>query len=94
MIPGQSNENEIIIKEGLEKGKMVHLIPPLNKETYTMDLLDTAIVKKYKREAALKKSSPEATPDSTMFNNMTPEQIQKMMKSGGGKRKGGRRSNQ
>jgi len=86
VIPGRSNENEIIIKAGLREADMVQLIPPENNDSYKLVYLDTAIVNKYKREEAMKKSTAKS-PDDSMPPNMTPEQIKKMMQSGGGKRK-------
>ena len=92
VIAGRSNENEIIIKAGLAKGEMVHLIPPENNDSYKLIPLDTAIVNKFIREKALKKKSTAVTPDSTMLKTMTPEQIKKMKESGGGRRRTGKRS--
>ena len=91
VIPGRSNENEIIIKAGLAEGEMIHLIPPENKDSYKLIQLDTTIINKFKRGKSLKKSS-SGTQDSASLKNMTPEQVKKIMESGGGRRRTGKRS--
>lgn len=48
IITGESNENDIIVYEGLEKGKEIYLIPPDDAEEMDYRMLDTAIVNKYK----------------------------------------------
>ncbi len=47
VISGQSNENEIVILAGLEKGEEIYLVAPDDAEDYRYDLLDTAIINKY-----------------------------------------------
>jgi hypothetical protein len=52
VVTGKSNENEIIIRAGLEDVDEVYLIPPGDAEDFRWNYLDTAIVNKYKREDA------------------------------------------
>jgi len=95
VIVDRSNENEIIVKEGLEEGEKVHLLPPENLDDFRMSLLDTSIVNRYKREEALRKqkNTPQKEgADSTGFKNMTPEQMKKMMEQKGGMHKSRKKS--
>ncbi len=56
VIVGQSNDNEIIIREGLQENDEMLLVPPENAETLNMELLPAEVVKKYKPRSAPKKS--------------------------------------
>lgn len=47
VITGESNENEIIIYEGLKKNEKVYLVAPENAEEKKLILLDTSITNKY-----------------------------------------------
>ncbi len=47
VITGESNENEIIIYEGLKKDDDIYLVAPENAEEKRLSLLDTALVNKY-----------------------------------------------
>ncbi|MBC8321582.1 MAG: RND transporter [Bacteroidetes bacterium] len=47
---GKTNETGIIINEGLEEGDDIYLIPPEGSENWTLELLDSSIVEKYKVE--------------------------------------------
>lgn len=62
VIPGRSNENQIIIKEGLSQSDRVKLVPPENPESYRLVRLPDEILEKYKaeedrREAARKEAA-------------------------------------
>lgn len=48
VIPGSTNETSIIILEGLEEGEEVYLIPPEGADEWSLELLDEAIINKYK----------------------------------------------
>ncbi|PLX03690.1 MAG: RND transporter [Marinilabiliales bacterium] len=50
VIPGLSNESSIIIREGLERGDDVYLVPPSDSKDWDIDFLDKDIVEKYKKE--------------------------------------------
>lgn len=50
VIPGLSNESSIIIREGLEQGDEVYLVPPSDSKDWSIDFLDEEIVEKYKKE--------------------------------------------
>lgn len=49
VIVGKSNENEIIIKEGLEEGDEVYLLAPEGYAEYRLSSLDEDILQKYKQ---------------------------------------------
>lgn len=51
VIPGLSNESSIIIREGLEKGDRVYLVPPNKAEEWDIEFLDDEILAKYEAEA-------------------------------------------
>ncbi|MCD4772176.1 MAG: HlyD family efflux transporter periplasmic adaptor subunit [Bacteroidales bacterium] len=96
IISGKSNENEIIIKAGLEKNEMIYLIHPEGAEDYKLIPLDSAIIKKYTippRDTSDKKEekSKKMEKMSEQFKNMSSKDIQKMMKNKGrqGKKGGG-----
>ncbi len=62
VIPGRSNENQIIIKEGISQSDRVKLIPPENPDSYRLVRLPDEILEKYKaeedrREAARKEAA-------------------------------------
>ena len=89
IITGKSNENEIIVKAGLEKGEEIYLVAPEDAEEKKLVLLDTAIINKFKRLEE-KQKTPQI--DSSDFKNkrgfkfdknMSKEDIQKLMKEKG-----------
>jgi HlyD family secretion protein len=50
IIPGKSNENEIIIRAGLQEGEKVRLVPPENPESFRLILLPDAVIRQLKEE--------------------------------------------
>jgi hypothetical protein len=71
IVAGESNENEIIIREGLKANDEVMLVPPDKAEKLTLVLLDKKILDKYKpkqnksaqpKNDASKKIPPGGTP--------------------------------
>ncbi len=107
VILGKSNENEIIIRAGLEKGDDVYLVPPEGAIEYDVTPLDTAIVNHCKRLDQKDKGKAPKKEEMTqeelreMLMNMTQEERMKYMKEhpevmqkmggGSGKRPGGGR---
>jgi multidrug efflux pump subunit AcrA (membrane-fusion protein) len=87
VIVGTTNENEIIIKEGLKKDDEVYLIPPEKFEDYRLVRLDDEILEKYKEKE--KKEIVEETKEPEVGN----EQNEDMRKKGKGKRGKGKPSN-
>ena len=68
VVTGKSNETSIIIYEGLDESDEVYLVPPEEADKWTLELLDKAIIDKYKVvkvEDVEKKSEPkeESIPD-------------------------------
>ncbi len=47
VIVGKTNENEIIIKAGLEEGDDVYLVPPANYKEFGLDLLDKDLAQQF-----------------------------------------------
>ena len=72
VITGKSNDNEIIIKEGLTEGDEVYLVPPAGADKWKLKLLPKEIVEKYKVEE--KKQKPEkAGPSTKMIKIKGPD---------------------
>jgi len=88
VIPGSSNENEIVIRAGLEEGEMVYLVPPEDPESYRWEYIDPGILAKFKEEEARKKAEADSLAKlrerrMDMPKEFTPEQISKFKKEGG-----------
>ena len=62
VILGQSNENEVVIREGLEKDEMVYLVPPSDAENFSLKTLDPEVLARYKAQE--EKAHPQAVDDS------------------------------
>ena len=105
VILGKSNENEIIIRAGLEEGQEIYLVPSEFADEYRIVPLDTAIVNHFARLDAeknnVKQEEPEMTPEEMRekLMNMTQEErmkfiqdnpdLMKKMGGGQGRRPGG-----
>ena len=67
VIVGESNENEIIIKEGLSENDEVLLAPPEDANKVKLVLLDKKILDKYKpKQTTTRKPIPDTTKKSTL----------------------------
>jgi hypothetical protein len=94
VIPGKSNDNEIIIRAGLEEGDEVLLLPPDDPDSYDIEILDPEVIAQIAKEDAEKKKSDETKKPAEeeqanwkeKMKNMTPEQIKKIKESGKMKR--------
>lgn len=77
VIIGESNDNEIIIRAGLNKSDEVYLLPPENADGLKLIKLDTSIVNKLMREdEALKKQLPQSSDNEfEIFKKNLPEQL-------------------
>jgi RND family efflux transporter MFP subunit len=64
VIVGQSNDNEIIIRAGLEAGEIVLLVPPEQSEKIDIELLPGEIIEKYREKPATSKPRKSAAADS------------------------------
>jgi len=86
VILGKSNENEIIIRAGLEEGNDIYLVPPEGASDYSIIPLDTAIVNHFIRldeeKNGKKEEKEELTPEELRekLMNMTQEERMKFMK--------------
>ena len=65
IIPGKSNESEIIILAGLNAGDEVYLVPPKNAEEWSIEYLDKEIVEQYNvpENSVTEKTEEEQTPE-------------------------------
>lgn len=73
VILGKPNENEIIIRAGLEQGDDIYLVPPDGAEGYSITPLDTAIVNHFARLDAAQKGNTQEEKE------MTPEELREML---------------
>jgi len=100
VILGKTNENEIIVRAGLEPDDNIYLVPPDGAADYQIEALDTAVVNHFRRLDEEAKGQPEEeeeelTPEELRekLMNMTQEERMKyiqehpelMQKMGGGK---------
>lgn len=75
---GPSNDNEVIIKAGLDENDEVYLLAPEDADTYRLVKLDTAIVNDIKRkEKELLKLQNTSSSDSEfeLFKSRLPDQM-------------------
>jgi hypothetical protein len=72
VIVGQSNDNEIIIRAGLQENEEVLLVPPENSEKLSLDLLSKEIIAKYKEKAAPLKQQKPPVKDSEKAGQPPP----------------------
>jgi len=77
---GKTNENEIIIKAGLEEDDEVYLVPPVNYKEFRLNLLDEEIVQLFKKDDYQKEVSRQED-----------KQIEKRGKRGSKKRAEGKK---
>lgn len=84
VIVGTTNENEIIIKEGLDKDDEVYLIPPDKFEEFRLSRLDDEIIDKYKEKEKEVIAEEVKEPEEKELNE---EGMQKKGKGKRGKRK-------
>ncbi|MCB0804423.1 MAG: efflux RND transporter periplasmic adaptor subunit [Bacteroidales bacterium] len=70
VIVGKSNENEIIIKAGLDNEDDIYLLPPEGFEDFRLVELDDEIVTKFSKEDITKKSQELKPADSVPSENM------------------------
>lgn len=102
VVLGKSNENEIIIRAGLDKDDEIYLVAPEGAINYNVVALDTAIVNHFERldkqkNGNQKEKEKELTPEELreLLMNMSQEERMKymqdhpelMQKMGGGKGK-------
>ena len=73
VILGKANENEIIIRAGLEEGDDIYLVPPEGADEYSIVPLDTAIVNHFRRLDEAKKGNGQEEQE------MTPEELREML---------------
>jgi hypothetical protein len=90
VITGESNENEIIIRFGLDKKEQLYLVPPENTDKFKLVTLSPDIINKIKMEEAKKKEkfrdSEKKEMPFEMIKEMNPEKM-KIFREKGGERK-------
>lgn len=84
VITGRSNDNEIIVRAGLEDGDDVFLLPPDDPDSYKIEFLDEGTVERIRQEDAAMAAQPAKAPGDEMgdMKNLTPGQLKKMRGSG------------
>ena len=75
VILGKSNENEIIIRAGLEADDEVYLVPPEGVDAWTLVPLDTAIVNHFRRLDEQEKTPAEEEKE------LSPEELREKLKN-------------
>jgi hypothetical protein len=80
IIPGKSNETDIIIKAGLKAGDKVYLQPPSNAEDWSFNLLDPDVVANFQQEE--KKMTEVAQPNNQKGDEQPPGKEGRKRKQG------------
>jgi multidrug efflux pump subunit AcrA (membrane-fusion protein) len=95
VIPGRSNENEIIIRAGLEEDDEILLAPPEDADSWSIDFLDPEIIAQFEEKEEEKVvEEPEEDPRAKMrerWENMS-EEDKKKFREKMGKERGGKNS--
>jgi len=85
VVLGESNENDVIVEQGLKKGEKLYLTIPEDSEKFKLhgeELI--AVIKDRKKQQAqeeAKRLEQANKPQRMMPGNMTPEQMREMMKN-------------
>ena len=82
VIVGKSNDNEIIIKAGLEEGELIRLTAPEKPESFRLTRLDPEVIASFEEEEAKAKPQQQESPSQTQ----KPAKRQGQRGKGGGKR--------
>ncbi|MBZ0243123.1 MAG: HlyD family secretion protein, partial [Bacteroidales bacterium] len=82
VIVGKSNDNEIIIRAGLEEGDLIRLTAPEKPESYKLSLLDAELVASLKEE----KTKPKPQEPESPSQAQEPGKRQGQRGKAGGKR--------
>jgi HlyD family secretion protein len=85
VILGPSNENEVIVKAGLEKEENIFLVPPSDAENGKLVKLDQEVIDKFRKEEALKMQPEAIQPDSMKMMMDMPAGGGTMSRKGGPK---------
>lgn len=94
VIPGRSNDNEIIIRAGLEEGEEVYLLPPDDPGSFNLVELNPDVIERIRQEDLARKgpqpqkANDEQAAGKEKIKDMPPEQAKKLRE--GGKMKGQR----
>jgi len=87
VITGKSNENDIIIKEGLKSDDEVYLVPPSGAEKWKLKTLPKEVIEKYKVDEKEEQVQPKEEAGEPKIDI---EKIKRKMNMGG---KGGKKPN-
>jgi RND family efflux transporter MFP subunit len=84
VILGPSNENEVVIKEGLKAGDQVYLVPPSSAESYDLVPLEPEVLARIKaeEERARQQAEEKKGPPDGFTMEGPPGQSDKMPKEG------------
>ncbi|MFZ4520987.1 MAG: efflux RND transporter periplasmic adaptor subunit [Bacteroidales bacterium] len=77
VIVGQSNENEIIIKAGLQADDIVLLVPPEKAEKLSLETLPKDVIEKYKEKPLPVKDTKSAVKDQGKLRDPPPPMLKK-----------------
>jgi len=87
VITGKSNENDIIIKEGLKNDDEVYLVPPSGADKWKLKTLPKEVIERYKVDEKEEQVQPKEEVENPKIDL---EKIKRRMNMGG---KGGKKSN-
>ncbi len=69
VIPGKSNDNDIIIEAGLEPGDEIYLVPPDDYKSWDLEPLSEKVLREYKRKQQIADSLNKLKTRKKMKNN-------------------------
>ena len=98
VILGKTNENEIIVRAGLDEGDEIYLVAPETAEEWRLYPLDTAVINNIRRQDSIEKTKKKITEkpeidiekiiqsgDMEAIKNIDPKELEKYMKNKAGK---------
>jgi HlyD family secretion protein len=85
VIVGKSNENEIVIKAGLEKDDEIYLLPPEGFEKFHISKLPDDIIQKYKVTEKIAQKKQEKNDSSSMMRHPPDQKFFRQEIKGNGK---------
>lgn len=83
VVLGESNENDVIVEQGLSKGERLYLSVPENGEKFRMQGEDlvSVIRERKKQKAEEEKRMQDSSRHSGMRSNMTPDQMRQFFQN-------------
>ena len=84
MVLGESNENDVIVEQGLSKGDKLYLSVPEDGDNFKLhgeDLIAAIKERKKQQLEEQKRQQNGAQPEGMIPSNMTPEQMRAFMQN-------------